>query len=70
MKNALGREIPEKIAGIGEVKAFAGAFNTPPSMNRQAPKVKSVRPRDSKLVDSCKNTSDRRYDIVISSSFP
>lgn len=52
MKNALGREIPEKIAGIGEVKAFAGAFNTPPSMNRQAPKVKSVRPRDSKLVDS------------------
>lgn len=43
MKNTLGREIPEKIAGIGEVKAFARAFNTPPTMNRQAPKVKSVR---------------------------
>ncbi|WP_378953993.1 citrate lyase subunit alpha [Pelosinus sp. sgz500959] len=52
MKNTLGREIPEKIAGIGEVKAFAGAFTTPPMMNRQAPKVKSVRPADSKLIDS------------------
>lgn len=52
MKNALGREIPENIAGIGEVKVFAGAFKTPPAMNRQAPKVKSVRPTDSKLVDN------------------
>ena len=52
MKNAIGREIPEKIAGISEVRAFAGAFDTPPSMNRQAPKVKSIRPTDSKLIDS------------------
>jgi len=52
MKNAIGREIPEKIGGITEVKAFAGAFDTSPSMNRQAPKIKSLRPTDSKMVDS------------------
>jgi citrate lyase subunit alpha/citrate CoA-transferase len=52
MKNSLGREIPKTIAGISKVKAFAGAFNTAPTMNRQAPKVKTVRPTDSKLVDS------------------
>ena len=52
MRNALGREIPENIIGVAEVKIFAGAFATPPNMNRQAPKVKSVRPTDSKMVDS------------------
>lgn len=52
MKNILGREIPEKIAGLAEVKGFAGAFDTPPTMNRQAPKVKSIRPTDTKLVDN------------------
>ena len=52
MKNALGREIPENIAGVAEVKVFAGAFDTPPNMRRQAPKVKSIRPTDSKMVDS------------------
>ena len=52
MRNALGREIPEKIQGVAEVKIFSGAFATPPNMNRQAPKVKSVRPTDSKMVDS------------------
>jgi len=52
MKNSLGREIPEQIPGIGRVKAFAGAFNTPPNMNRQAPKVKSVRPTDNKVMNS------------------
>jgi len=52
MKNALGREIPEKIQGIAGVQVFAGAFATPPSMNRQAPKVKSVRPGESKMVAS------------------
>lgn len=52
MKNAIGREIPESIVGIGKVKPFAGAFSTAPDMNRQAPKVKSVRPTDHKLVNS------------------
>jgi len=52
MKNILGREFPEQIPGIGEVKAFAGAYRTPPVMNRQAPKVKSVRPTDNKVVNS------------------
>jgi citrate lyase subunit alpha/citrate CoA-transferase len=52
MKNAIGREIPEKIAGMEEVKLFSGAFCTAPEMSRQAPKVKSVRPSDNKLVNS------------------
>lgn len=52
MKNSIGREVPEQVFGFDKVKAFAGAFATPPDMQRQAPKVKSVHPRDSKLVES------------------
>ena len=52
MRNTLGREIPEKIEGIAEVKVYAGAFDSPPNMNRQAPKVKSVHPDHSKMVNS------------------
>lgn len=52
MKNALGREMPEKIPGTTEMKAFAGAFATAPDMNRQGPKVKSVHPGASKMVAS------------------
>lgn len=51
MKNAIGREIPEKISGIEEVKPFAGAFATVPAMRRQSPKVKTIKPMDSKLVE-------------------
>ncbi len=52
MKNVLGREIPEEILSSTGMKMFAGAFDTAPDMNRQAPKVKSVRPTASKLVDN------------------
>ena len=52
MKNVLGREIPEQILKSTEMKMFAGAFDTPPTMNRQAPKVKSVHPTATKLVDN------------------
>lgn len=52
MKNAIGREIPETISGIEEVKPFAGAFATVPEMRRQAPKVKTIKPMDNKLVDN------------------
>ncbi|MGI6091521.1 MAG: citrate lyase subunit alpha [Veillonellaceae bacterium] len=52
MRNAINREIPEQIEGYGKVVPFAGAFNTPPNMERRAPKVKMVRPRQSKLLNS------------------
>jgi len=52
MKNALGRDIPEQILEDLNAKAFAGAFATPPDMHRQAPKVKSIGHRDSKLMHS------------------
>lgn len=49
MKNSIGREIPENIAGASQFIPFAGAFKTLPKMQRQAPKVKMVQPKDSKL---------------------
>lgn len=52
MKNAIGREIPELIDGFGQTVPFAGAFQTTPTMQRQAPKVKTIRPGQSKLMDS------------------
>jgi citrate lyase subunit alpha/citrate CoA-transferase len=52
MKNAIGREIPAKISGMEEVKPFAGAFAAVPEMRRQAPKIKTIKPSDSKLVTS------------------
>lgn len=52
MKNILNREIPEQVDGYGKVVPFAGAFNTPPNMQRQAPKVKSIKPHQSKLTES------------------
>ena len=52
MKNALGREIPQSIEGLGQAVPFAGAFDTAPDMQRQAPKVKTVKPGQSKLLHS------------------
>nr|WP_092075068.1 citrate lyase subunit alpha [Dendrosporobacter quercicolus]NSL50033.1 citrate lyase subunit alpha [Dendrosporobacter quercicolus DSM 1736]SDN30680.1 citrate lyase subunit alpha / citrate CoA-transferase [Dendrosporobacter quercicolus] len=52
MINAVGREIPERIRGYAEAIPFAGAFATNPSMRRQAPAVKKIRPGESKLLGS------------------
>ncbi|WP_312563667.1 citrate lyase subunit alpha, partial [Anaerospora sp.] len=52
MRNMLQREIPEKIAGYGQVRPFAGAFATAPDMCRQAPPVKRIMPGESKLLSS------------------
>lgn len=52
MRNIINRELPEYVESYGKVVPFAGAFNTLPDMNRQAPKVKTIKPRQSKLVDS------------------
>lgn len=52
MRNAVGRNIPEEIKGIKINKVFKGAFATPPDMCRQAPPVKFVKPKDTKLEES------------------
>lgn len=52
MINAIGREIPETIDGYGPVKPFAGAFKAVPDMCRRAPRVKTVRPGESKVLPS------------------
>jgi len=52
MKNSIGREIPENVAGYGPVTAFGGAFATPPDMKRYAPNVKTILPGASKMIDS------------------
>lgn len=52
MNNAIGRIIPDQVAGYGEGKPFTGAFQTLPAMFRRAPAVKMRNPADSKLVDS------------------
>lgn len=52
MKNAIGRDIPAQIDGYENPVPFAGAFNTAPTMQRQAPTVKTIRPGETKLVDS------------------
>lgn len=49
MKNAINRDIPATVAGYGTVKPFAGAFGTQPDMCRKAPKVKTIKPQQSKL---------------------
>ncbi|MCE5286727.1 MAG: citrate lyase subunit alpha [Pelosinus sp.] len=59
MKNSIGREIPENIAGFSQFIPFAGAFKTLPYMKRQAPAVKMIRPQDSKLVDSLEEVFKR-----------
>src|SRR5215212_11552616 len=59
MINAIGREIPEFVDGYGRVVPFAGAFATQPDTQRQAPAAKTVRPGESKLVDSLKDVFER-----------
>lgn len=52
MKNSIGRDIPESIAGYGQPIPYQGAFAMQPTMKRQAPKVKRNHPAQEKLVDN------------------
>lgn len=63
MKNIIGRELPEIVAGYGKITPFAGAFATKPDMCRKAPKVKNIQPGESKLVIDLE-TVFRRIPIV------
>jgi citrate lyase subunit alpha / citrate CoA-transferase len=50
MRNSIGREIPEKVL-MGRTM-FSGAFSMDAEVVRTAPKVKSVKPGENKLLDS------------------
>ncbi|MHC1745553.1 MAG: citrate lyase subunit alpha [Negativicutes bacterium] len=56
MINRVGKEVPDYIEGWGKVNHFAGAFQTIPiNMRRYAPLVKSVGPKDSKVISNLKD---------------
>lgn len=59
MKNVIGRDIPDYIEEYGQVVPFAGAFNTLPTMERQAPRVKTIRPGTTKLIGSLEEVFKR-----------
>ena len=59
MINAIGRDLPDVIDGYGPTRPFAGAFATLPDMRRRAPAVKSVRPDQTKLLDSLEDAFRR-----------
>lgn len=59
MKNVIGREVPDNVEEYGQVVPFAGAFNTPPVMQRQAPKVKTIKPGAAKLIDNLEEVFKR-----------
>lgn len=52
VKNGVGRDIPEYIEGIGEIKAYTSPFDTIPTGSKAGKKLKRPLPHKSKLVDS------------------
>lgn len=52
MKNAVGREIPEKIEGIGDLKPYQGPFTFNPIGRKVGTKLNKIVPGKSKLLDS------------------
>ncbi|WP_138204860.1 citrate lyase subunit alpha [Haloimpatiens lingqiaonensis] len=59
MKNVLGREIPEKIEGYKEVTPFKGAFAEDGEKTIKSVKVKTVKPEDSKVLNSIEEALDK-----------
>ncbi|WP_041721755.1 citrate lyase subunit alpha [Alkaliphilus metalliredigens] len=56
VKNALGREVPKHIDGIGELKAFQGAFAYDPKGQKLAPKITKTFHGNDKIVDNIKKS--------------
>lgn len=48
--NAVGREIPRYIEGIGELKPYKGVFACEPKSRKVLPKIKTIHPQKSKLL--------------------
>lgn len=58
MKNSIGREIPDSIAGLGKVTGFGGAFAYQPVGRTAGPTLKSSLPRTDKMLDSIETAID------------
>jgi citrate lyase subunit alpha/citrate CoA-transferase len=58
MKNSIGREIPDFIAGLGKVTGFGGAFACKPSGRTVGPKLSCRPPRSDKMLDSIEAAID------------
>lgn len=52
MVNAVGREIPESLPGLGKLKPYMGAFAITPSGRASGPRLAVNKPKDDKLVAS------------------
>lgn len=52
MLNKIGREIPNKVQGFGEIKPYNGPFAEVKMGNVYGRKVKRVKPNDSKMLES------------------
>jgi citrate lyase subunit alpha / citrate CoA-transferase len=59
MKNLLGREIPEFADGYGKITPFNGAFSHRPSITRQSTRLKTIKPRQSKLLTNIEAVFDK-----------
>ncbi|WP_432402796.1 citrate lyase subunit alpha [Wukongibacter sp. M2B1] len=52
MKNSIGREIPESIAGYNELHSYSSPFAKEALGRKAAPLLRQVKPGDSKMVES------------------
>nr|WP_312577852.1 citrate lyase subunit alpha [Sedimentibacter sp.] len=52
IKNGVGREIPNFIEGIGDIKGYESPFGIIPEGNKAGPKLKRPLPNQSKLLES------------------
>ena len=52
LKNKIGREVPEYIEGIGELRPYNGPFSFQPENCKVGRQISQVKPGESKLLDS------------------
>ncbi|MGL5513395.1 MAG: citrate lyase subunit alpha, partial [Sporomusa sp.] len=58
MINAAGRVIPDHIAGLSQVRPYAGPFAAIPAGRMAGPKIRANRPKSEKLVKSINDAID------------
>ncbi len=59
MKNSVGRDIPDYIENYGQVKPFEGAFANYGDRRRVSVKLRSIKPGESKLVETIDEVLDK-----------
>ncbi|OPJ56454.1 citrate lyase subunit alpha [Alkalithermobacter paradoxus] len=50
--NKIGREIPDYIEGIGELRAYKGPFSIKPTTRKFGRKISTITPKESKMLES------------------